>query len=131
MLKFKRKVVKETVVDENGNATFKTRISIGEAPNVTFREGMAMDHLNMTKPQAYNFSEPVPATINIQFTQTILHRWYLVPIRQCLICRTIYHQNLVRVSDNFDLCVACVRNWENYYKGLKILLILFVNHQEH
>jgi hypothetical protein len=39
LLKFKRKVVNETVIDEDGNATVKTRIYIGDPPNVTFREG--------------------------------------------------------------------------------------------
>ena len=65
LLKFKRKVVKETVVDEDGNATIKTRISIGDPPNVTFREGMVMDQVNTTKPQSYIISTPIPATTYI------------------------------------------------------------------
>ena len=116
MLKFKRKVVKETVIDEEGNTTVKTRISIEDPPNVTFREGMAMDHLTTTKPQPFIPSNPTPATISIQITPKIIHPWYMVPIRQCLVCRTIHQQNLISVSDNFDLCETCVRQWQNYQK---------------
>jgi hypothetical protein len=36
----------------------------------------------------------------------------MVPIRQCLVCRTIHQQNLIGVSDNFDRCATCVRSWE-------------------
>jgi hypothetical protein len=115
LLKFKRQVVKETVI-EDGNAIVRTRASLGDPPPVTFREGKTIDHLDTTKPQAYKPSKPIPATIKIQFTPTIIHPWYMVPIRQCLICRTIYHQTLIAESDNFDLCEACVRNWENYCK---------------
>jgi hypothetical protein len=77
---------------------------------------MAMDHLTTTKPQPFIPSNPTPATISIQFNPTIIHPWYMVPIRQCLVCRTIHQQNLISVSDNFDLCEACVRNWQNYQK---------------
>ena len=109
-----RKVVKETVIDEDGNATVKTRISIGDPPNVTFREGMAMYHLVTTKPQQFIPSNPTPVSISIQFTPAIIHPWYLAPIRQCLVCRAIYQQNLIRVSDNFDLCETCVRSWQRH-----------------
>ena len=78
MLKFKRKVEKETVIDEDGNATVKTRIPIRDPPNVTFREGMAMDHLTTTKPQPFIPSNPTPVTISIQFTPANIHPWYLV-----------------------------------------------------
>lgn len=80
MLKSKRKAVRETVIDEDGNATMKTRISIGGPPNVTFREGKTIDHLDNTKPQAYKPSNPIPATISIQFTPPNIHPWYLAPI---------------------------------------------------
>jgi hypothetical protein len=74
--KFKRKVVQETVIDGDGNASVKTRISIRDPPIVTFREGMAMDHLTITKPQPFIPSNPTPATISIRFTPTSIHPWY-------------------------------------------------------
>jgi hypothetical protein len=103
-------------VIEDGNAIVRTRGSFRDPPPVTFREGKTIDHLDTTKPQAYKPSKPVPATINIQFTPTIIHPWYMVPIRQCLVCRTIYQSNLISISDNFDLCNACVEKWKYYQK---------------
>jgi hypothetical protein len=112
---FKRRVVNETVI-EDGNAIVRTRGSFRDPPPVTFREGKTIDYLDTTKPQAYKPSKPIPATIKIQFSPTIIHPWYMVPIRECLVCRTIYQSNLMSVSDNFDLCNACVENWKNYQK---------------
>ena len=94
---------------------FRTRAFLGDPSLVTFREGKTIDQLDTTKPQPYIPSTPTAATTMIQLIPTNIHPWYMVPIRQCLICR-VYHQNLVLVSDNFDLCEACVRNWNNYCK---------------
>jgi hypothetical protein len=75
-----------------------------------------MDHVNTAKPRPCIPSNPTPATISIQFTPAIIHPWYLAPIKQCLVCRTVYHERIIGVSDNFDLCKPCVANWEYYQK---------------
>ena len=120
LLKFKRKVVKETLTDEYGNVTARTRTSTVDPPHVTYREGKTIDSMNTTTPQSYNSSIPVPGILTIQVTRNFIHPWYLAPIRQCLICRTIYHETIKGVSDNFDLCNSCVHYWvRNHEKATR------------
>ena len=61
LMKFKGKVVKETVI-EDGNVIVRTRPS-GDPPPVTFREGKTIDYLQKKKPPAYKPSNTIPATI--------------------------------------------------------------------
>jgi hypothetical protein len=76
LVTFKRRVVKETVI-EDGNAIARTRASLGDLLPVTFREGKTIVNLDTAKPQAFKPSKPLPATIKIQFTTAIIHPWYL------------------------------------------------------
>jgi hypothetical protein len=131
LVTFKRRVKKETII-EDGNAIVRTRASLGDPPPVTFREIKTMDHLDTTKPQAYKPLNPIPATIKIQFTPTIIHPWYMVPIRQCLVCRTIHQQNLISVSENFNLVKLVLEIGKIIVKiQQRRIGVIFVNQREH
>jgi hypothetical protein len=69
-----------------------------------------------TKPESFKPPVPTPGTLIIQFTPTRIHPWYLVRIRQCLVCRAIQQNYFISISDNFDLCGACLKSWEYFQR---------------
>ncbi|KAJ2996380.1 hypothetical protein HDV02_006591 [Globomyces sp. JEL0801] len=118
LLQFKNRPKSETIT-KNGISVKKARLYTDDPPPVTFRIDMNIQNLNSKAPQRHIPSIPIPAVLNIQFTPTSIHPWYLIPIRQCLICRTVHAPLFYHIVNKFDLCSACYTLWHTYLKNLE------------
>jgi hypothetical protein len=78
-------------------------------PLVTFRYGNTVENCVNSDPQPYTPVTPIKASLLLDITATRIHPWYLEPIKECFMCRSVYHMKIDTVSDNFDLCGPCIK----------------------
>ncbi|KAJ2985137.1 hypothetical protein HDV02_000699, partial [Globomyces sp. JEL0801] len=75
---------------------------------------MTIQDLKGSVPNRHTPSIPIPASLDIQFTPNEIHPWYLEPIRQCILCKTVHMRMFCYVAKKFNLCQTCYKEWPTY-----------------